>query len=114
MGLLNIRRYSNANSGCRPGCGCLIFILLALLAGYVMMTIFGGGLSQITLPGGDQIEIPRSGNGNSTDDGSTYRRGNSGSGSGSGSDNSIDFDNKLRKGLPDEDSDESGNHSMDV
>ena len=111
MGLINLRRFKNANSGCRPGCGCLIFIALLLLIGYAMMNFFGGMLPNITLPGGTRIEIPRTNRGgDSGQDGSTWD-GGSGSGGNNGG-NSIDYNNKLRKGLPDDDKSEEG--AMDV
>ena len=106
MGLLNMRRYNNANSGCRPGCGCLIFILLALLIGYAMMNFFGGALPIITLPGGSKIEYPGSGSGgNQSDDGFDFERDSKGG-------NTIDYNNKLNKGLPDDK--EKDMRSMDI
>ena len=123
--MFQIRR--TANGGCRPGCGCLIVIILLILgAGWLFRTFLGGGM-QINLPdilnrGGTTIEYPDDGRGSSqrSDDTFDYERDrNQGSQSSSrtnqGSQNNqstrsrggqgsgIDYNNPLQEGLSDED-----------
>ena len=80
--------------------------MLALLIGYAMMNFFGGALPKITLPGGSKIEYPGSGSsGNQSDDGFDFERDSKGG-------NTIDYNNKLNKGLPDDK--EKDMRSMDI
>jgi hypothetical protein len=54
--ILRKRNTSSQQMGCRrPGCGCLIFIVLLLLAGSFLFKYMGGSIPTITLPGGGTI-----------------------------------------------------------
>ena len=55
--LKNRNGASQQQMGCRrPGCGCLIaIILLLLVGGYVFRTFMGGSIPTINLPGGGTI-----------------------------------------------------------
>ena len=122
--MFQIRR--SANGGCRPGCGCLIVIILLILgAGWLFRTFLGGGL-QINLPeilnrGGTTIEYPDDSQNGSrrSDDTFDYERdrnqGSQGTRTNQGNQNNqgtrnrggqgsgIDYDNPLQRGLSEED-----------
>ena len=54
--ILRKRNTSSQQMGCRrPGCGCLIFIVLLLLAGSFLFKYMGGSIPTINLPGGGTI-----------------------------------------------------------
>lgn len=122
--MFQVRR--TANGGCRPGCGCLIIIILLIIgAGWLFRTLLGGGM-QINLPdilnrGGTTIEYPDDGRGGSqrSDDTFDYERDRNqgsqdsrtnrgdrtdpGNRSRGGQGSGIDYDNPLQKGLSEED-----------
>ena len=122
--MFQVRR--TANGGCRPGCGCLIVIILLILgAGWLFRALLGGGM-QINLPdilnrGGTTIEYPDDGNDGSQqgDDTFDYERDRNQGGQGSrtnrgnqtnqsnrnrgGQGSGIDYNNPLQKGLSEED-----------
>ena len=54
--ILRNRNSSSQQMGCRrPGCGCLIFIVLLLLVGSFLFKYMGGSIPTINLPGGGTI-----------------------------------------------------------
>ena len=113
--MFQIRR--TANGGCRPGCGCLIVIILLILGAVWLFRTFLGGGMQINLPdilnrGGTTIEYPDDGRGSSqrSDDTFDYERdrnqgsqNNQSTRSRGGQGSGIDYNNPLQEGLSDED-----------
>ena len=93
MGLLGYNNNTGMRSGCRrPGCGCLIILILLLLAGgYFARKILGGYLPEITLPGGTVINQHQDGSDDS-DNSFDYER-------------DRDYGKTLKKGLDDDEID---------
>ena len=121
--MFSLRRTSNG--GCRPGCGCLIVIILLILgAGWLFRTFLGGGLN-INLPdilngGGTTIEYPDNGSSyQRSDDTFDYERDRNQNSQGTrtnqgnqtnqsnrnrgGQGSGIDYNNPLQEGLSEED-----------